>query len=111
MRPFILTGVLLVALSVTAQATAEPARHGVKAPVLSAKKSYFPSGPCDFEHRLDLEIIDGVWFECVCSALVNGWDCAWYDVGEAAVASRKPIKRAKKLPAKKLRLVVRPVVA
>lgn len=37
--PFILLGAVLVALSVTARASAEPARHGVKAPALSAKNA------------------------------------------------------------------------
>jgi hypothetical protein len=92
--------VLLGALSfgVTAQARADtPPTHGISTAVMSinghaSEVHAPPEAPCRFENRMDLAITDeGIWFECVCEALLIGTVCDWYELGPApdAAAARK----------------------
>jgi hypothetical protein len=65
--------------------------HGIGTAVIKLNPDY--GGTCNFAHRMDIQIIDGVWFECMCIALANGWDCAWVELPEPAVTGlRKRIK-------------------
>ncbi len=98
--PFILIGVLLVALSVTAHANAEPARFGLKAPVLSKKGEppiVWPDSECTLANRMDIAVVEGMFFECQCMRLQDGYQCDWYLVAgvESPAELRKRIKRTK----------------
>lgn len=74
----------------------ETAAHaGVNARTPAAQAP--PERPCTFQNRLDIEILNGVWFECSCEALIIGTVCDWYEITSAAqepAASRK-VNRAK----------------
>lgn len=62
-----------------------------------------PSGPCNGEHVGDLEIIQGVWFECVCEQRVfTPPTCDWYEITSPAQdpqTLRRWLKRHPKLRA------------
>jgi len=80
MRRLLIAGLVLVALSVAGTVDAQAKIH---AP---------PADPCTFQNRMDLQITsEGVWFECVCEALMIGTVCDWYELGPApdAVTARK----------------------
>ncbi len=66
-----------------------------------------PARPCTFQNRLDIEIINGVWFECSCEALMVGTVCDWYELTSPAQAPKR-IKRPRHF---KLIVRVSPVIA
>ncbi len=90
--PFILLGVLLVALSVTAQASAEPAKYGLKPPVLI---HLAPPIPCTSANRMDIFVDeDNILWACECEMLRTGNICRWQVIGGVdPVASRKHAKK------------------
>jgi len=55
-----------------------------------------PSAPCDFQHRMDIMVIDGIWFECSCEALMVGTVCDWYEVTSPAHDPNEKVKRTAK---------------
>lgn len=54
-----------------------------------------PDKPCRFENRLDIEIIEGVWFECSCERLMVGTVCDWYEITSSAEDPQHKTKRTK----------------
>lgn len=71
-----------------------------------------PQGPCDADHVLDWELIDGVLYECACDHMMFGPPvCEWQEItsqAEDPVRLRKTVKRIK---AKHWHLVVVKLVA
>lgn len=89
---------LVVALLVlSGVATAHGAvPNGTRSPV--PKTSGMPTGPCETEDdALNIEIIDGVWFECSCEHMRFGPPvCEWYEITSPAQdprALRRWLKR------------------
>lgn len=57
-----------------------------------------PNAPCDEDHVMDVFIVNGVWFECVCEKLTFTGDlCDWYELGPAP-ALRKHAKKRRLIP-------------
>jgi hypothetical protein len=96
MRVF-LTGwlVFFLALGLIAN-TAAHAKPAAKQPDPPAV--VWPQEPCNLAHRMDIAIVDGMFFECQCMRLLVGYQCDWYLV--AGVSSAK-LSRKIKHPAKK----------
>lgn len=70
-----------VVLALTLAAESHAATH-VKAPVV---KAGLPQGPCDENHILDIEIIDGVLYECGCDKRIFvPDDCGWQEITSQA---------------------------
>lgn len=80
-------GIAVMLITAVAVKADTPPTHGIGSAVTSINPDY--AGTCDFEHRMDIEIIGGIWFECQCVALARGWDCAWVELGQPAVANFK----------------------
>ena len=105
--PFIAIGVALIAAAIVA--TAVQAGPVAKAPITKAASEIeWPSEPCNLEHRMDIAIVDGMFFECQCLRLLNGYQCDWYLI--AGVNSTK-LKRHIKRPGKGLLVRVARTVA
>lgn len=71
---------------------------GVEAAQASAPPRALPTGPCDEDHILDIEIIDGVLFECSCDQRIFvANDCEWMEITSQAYDPQraKPLKRHK----------------
>lgn len=84
--------VALVALAIGIQVDAQ-AGTSARPPVT------LPSGPCDEDHILDIEIIDGVLYECSCDQRIfTENDCSWQEITSQAddpMRFRRVVKRAK----------------
>lgn len=52
----------------------------------------WPETPCRLENRMDIAVVDGLFFECTCVRLLMGHQCDWMII--AGVASR-PARRIK----------------
>ena len=83
----------------------------VKAPTVKYTVVRFvvepPSTPCDADHIGDLEIIHGVWFECVCEQRVfTPSTCDWYEITSPAQGARKIRKAKKRIVTTYLRVVI-----
>lgn len=80
------------------------AESHAKVPVAHAP----PDKPCHFDNRMDIEIVNGIWFECSCEALMVGSVCDWYEITEPAHDPHSPpkLKRAAKAKAKHRRVVI-----
>lgn len=95
------------------------AATSVKAPVTFNVPP--PSEPCDFDHRMDVIVVHGVWFECSCEALMVGTVCDWYEITSSAPeADRLALRRLVRSPKRIVRLKsggvlyvprIRPVIA
>jgi hypothetical protein len=68
-------------------------------PTAQAPPIVWPQGPCNLEHRMDIAIVEGMFFECQCMRLLVGYQCDWYLV--AGVSSAKLSRKIKK-PAKRI---------
>lgn len=112
----------LLAATLAAPATAGAANHphpthGIGSAVLKynwrgGKATTIPQPPdkpCTFQNRLDIEIIDGVWFECSCEALMVGTVCDWYEVTSPA-ADPQAARRIKRHATRISLIVARPAV-
>lgn len=78
--------------------TAAHAANHVKAPVV---KAGLPVGPCNEFHVGDIEIIEGVLYECGCNVrLFIPNDCGWEEItsqAEDPMRFRRIVRRARAL--------------
>jgi len=107
-RTVLLTAILAAALVAPAASHAAPV---ARAPVVKYTVVRFvvepPSSPCDADHIGDLEIIHGVWFECVCEQRVfTPATCDWYEITSPAQGARKIRKAKKRIVTTYLRVVI-----
>lgn len=92
-RPIALLAALALAMSVTATSHAGVV---VKAPVVKAGDPFvWPESPCNLDHRMDVAIVDGMFFECTCVRLHIGYQCDWMVI--AGVTASKKIKSPKRI--------------
>lgn len=100
------TSPLIAALAATAIiAPAASATSNAAAPPV-----VWPEAPCNLNHRMDIAIIQGLFFECTCIRLQDGYQCDWMIIAgvSSAKLSRKPKHRRVTV---KARVTVRPVTA
>lgn len=67
-----------------------------------------PVGPCETEDdAMNIEIIDGVWYECSCEHMPYGKPvCDWYEITSPAQDPRALRKWLRRHPAMRLRITV-----
>lgn len=53
----------------------------------------WPQSPCNLANRMNIAVIDGLMFECVCSRLQVNYECSWWIVAGVTSAKSKRIKR------------------
>lgn len=87
LSPGLVTMLLLVAACVVPE-------YGHAASTAKAPPIVWPDSPCDLAHRMDVAIVDGMFFECQCMRLLVGYQCDWYLV--AGVSSAKLSRRIKR---------------
>lgn len=83
-----LVGVVVGLLWVGIAETAAKADTKAAAPDIQ-----WPQSPCNLNHRMDIAIVDGLFFECVCSRLQVNYECSWWIVAGVDPITRKRIKR------------------
>lgn len=82
LRPGLVTMLLIVAACVVPEHGT--AATNVRAPVVRSIVAP-PTSPCDEDHILDIEIINGVLFECACDHMMFGPPvCEWQEITSQA---------------------------
>lgn len=70
------------------------------------KNIIWPDAPCTVDNRMDVAIVDGMFFECQCLALASGFQCDWYliaGVDEITSLRKYTLKRKIRKPRPYLR--------
>lgn len=94
MRHFLLIVAMGVCVVVACAIELDAAKAAESPPMIA-----WPTGPCNLAHRMDVAIVDGMFFECQCTRLLLGYDCSWYlvaGVDEPALSRKRVIKHPAK---------------
>ena len=93
MRHFLLVVAMSVCVVVACAIELTAAKAAAPAPIT------WPTAPCNLAHRMNVAIVDGLFFECTCVRLLVGYQCDWMIIGgvdEPALSRKRIVKHPAK---------------